>query len=138
MTGKLNHLLFLSAVFIRKLSNLYLGRLRNDPRHRQRLKCRLSVYLMRYSSRDMVYSLLVSNTQCTSYHSVIIRRPNLKQNHLKEICASVNKYSYMYTLLQGHVYILCVCSAQLCLLFRNSGRFRLTEKEYWPKQIYLY
>lgn len=37
MTGKLNHLLFLSAVFIQKLPNLYLGRLRNDPRHRQRL-----------------------------------------------------------------------------------------------------
>ena len=37
MTGKLNHLLFLGAVFIQKLPNLYLGRLRNDPRHRQRL-----------------------------------------------------------------------------------------------------
>lgn len=39
MTGKLNHLLFLSAVFIQKLPNLYLGRLRNDPRQRLNVNC---------------------------------------------------------------------------------------------------
>jgi len=36
------------------------------------------------------------------------------------------------------LYTVHVFCSIMCLPFRNSGRFGLTEREYWPKRMYLY
>lgn len=49
----------------------------------------------------------------------------------------INSY-ILYTITRSRLYTLHVLCSIMCLLFRNSARFRLTKREYWPKQIYLY